>query len=142
MSAEAAHDLECLAEHLRGRSETWAITTAAAISIFLEGEADSLDEAFGLQNGKGQSWRLQLTLDRRDRWLRRAAQEHSLSADDLAVALARYHADGWPRERTLPECPERHRGKVQECLWHALKSRPRPLSARHIRQIIGNEMRF
>jgi hypothetical protein len=45
------------------------------------------------------------------------------AADRLRTLLIRYRECGWRRDRVLAQCPDRHRGKINELFWQLLKIR-------------------
>jgi hypothetical protein len=134
--------LDRLAGDLAADGDPTRRTIGDALARWLAGEAATFDEALGLTNGRGQSWRQQLALARRDGWLLRAAREFDLTAEGLAAALARYASSAWPRDREADACPSRLIGRPQEYLWRALKAWPRVIGERQIRSIIGSQIRF
>ena len=76
----------------------------------------------------------------RDAALREAAARFGVGARDLANRMARYEATAWPRDGAAEECPPRHDGKLEGCLWRALKAVPRAIGERQMRAIVGNEL--
>lgn len=88
-------------------------------------------------------WATVESLNRRDVLLRRAATKffagYSMAgqARQLHTELSRYHSTGWQRERSLDACPPRHRGRLGELLWAALRQNDRPLSERALRRLLS-----
>jgi len=103
-----------------------------------------LDVAWGLKPEPGhRSARTELARQERDRWIREAAARYfegatiREAARQIAEDLARYHASGWKRDASLPECPERYRGRLRECSWNILRANRGSLSEGAVRRILG-----
>jgi hypothetical protein len=58
------------------------------------------------------------------------------AARELAVATANYFTSTWRFDRLLDMPPARHRGRLREQLWLALKAWPSPPSAGTIRRAL------
>jgi len=111
-----------------------ATAHAAALQSYLAGS--DLAAALGLTCGPGQEdARLALRRQRRDGYVRTAAEFWPV-AEDLHLALSRYAASGWSRERHLADCPSHRIGTPLEVLWRILHEIDRVISSRQIREIL------
>lgn len=98
-----------------------------------------LDEALGIVPGP-----LSDRVQSRDELIRHAAAtfltgDMTFRATQLAARLASYRRTAWKRDRFSLACPLRHRGVLQEYLWHVLRLRDLPLAADSIRKILAGE---
>jgi hypothetical protein len=65
----------------------------------------------------------------RDHLLRVAAERFCTGMSERAAAaflrtkLILYRQGSWQRDRSEPQCPDRHRGTIKELLWTLLKTR-------------------
>jgi hypothetical protein len=116
----------------------WFLTVVEA---FESGVA--IEIAFGLKPRRGErDPRRKSALARRDALLCEAARRFWLGSEvrasrELASALRLYEATAWRRERVLDELPLYRRGTVRELYWRILREWPQPISAGHIRRILG-----
>jgi len=146
MSETPVDRLRTLAAALRGRNtiaEDTADDLADGIEAYLEGEAE-LESALGLKPAPGgRQWRTEQAINERDRVLREAAALYwpdrpvAEQAREMAAALARYAATGWPRHRSLAACPERLHGTFSALAWHVLRARDFVLVERVLRRILA-----
>lgn len=81
----------------------------------------------------------------RDRHLREAARLHcACEVTDRAIARAvftayrRYRAGPWDRDCLAETMPERLRGRIDGCIWHALKAKDRALKLTTVRRALGH----
>ncbi len=85
-------------------------------------------------------------LARRDELIRQAAERFFSDASDheaarlLHQALERYAGCAWQRERSAPECPPRHAGRLTASCWHILHAVDRVPSEPLIRKIIAGKL--
>ena len=108
---------------------------------------DDAATALGVKRAPGQrKWQTCAALAERDRLLREAAKRSlgglsvAAQADRLHKELSRYCASAWRRERVCEQCPDRHLGTIQECLWRVLRHHDRVLSARSLRLILATSL--
>jgi hypothetical protein len=120
-----------------------AEAAAASLDAYVEREAASLDDAFGLVRARGErDARNRAALSERDQLLRQAAAQFYPRATPaeagrlLASKMEWYLTSAWARERGASACPPRHAGRVEECLWKALKAEPRALSSERIEKVL------
>jgi hypothetical protein len=103
-----------------------------------------MEQALGLVNGRGQSWKQQVAHTERDGLIRQAVARHfpgplSPAAEAFAKALANYAATAWKldREKPLGACPYRP-GTLKSALFHILKLDPNPLRKSRLRDILSS----
>jgi hypothetical protein len=134
---------------------TWAAVTAvdplaalhrlrAIVAQAGDAEAAALLETL-IQNAPASApgQRTPATIDAlaaRNSELRRAAQEHALSAVELHKLLSRYHVTSWRRDRLAAECPAHLAGRVEARLWSALKAHDYPPGPKQLERILGHEL--
>ena len=98
--------------------------------------AGTLSEALGLDN------RAEIVRARRDALLREVALTlPAWSANRIAGALARYHADRWPRARLELRCPH-PAASLEAKLWNILRVWPAVLSAKQIDRLCPERHTF
>jgi len=103
-----------------------------------------LDDALGLRGPGVRSPATIAARNERDSLIRATAarfyprMDAAEAARLLATAIDRYRSSAWSRgERDAPECPARHRGRVEEMAWRILRVRTDGLSPRSIRRILS-----
>jgi hypothetical protein len=93
------------------------------------------------QARRGYSPALARSIEARNRALRQAAELWSdlprhQAARLLSVSLTRYAGSGWRHEQHTEASPHPE-GSLRDCLWQALRARPRPLSVRQLERVIA-----
>lgn len=137
--------LESLVRALAVSPEEDAAACSQAVQRVLDGEAEGLDDAFGLRPGPGERhWRKVAALHRRDDLIRKAAAEHFVglphreAAERIASELGRYRASrDWRRDRAATACPLTG---IKAKWWQILKLLDRDLGPSRIRQVLANEL--
>ena len=120
-----------------------ALALATGLEAYLSGNVSDLARALNVNIKPGQRTRHTLAaLAERDRQIILAARYcHGDSvasvADQLATAFGRYQSGAWRFDRLAVDCPPRHRGRVTEHLFFAMKAHPTALSAGRVRQILS-----
>jgi hypothetical protein len=117
---------------------------AECLDRFLAHQADSIEEALGIQPMRGGiPWWREEAIRQRDALLRLLALRHfanlSLTRKSREICrLARRYAEtAWRFDRNLPAMPDRYRGKPQELLFQAFRlAAPMPVCERHLRTIL------
>jgi hypothetical protein len=106
------------------------------LASLLSGDSDSIAEFVGFSTTRGHRASNRARRAMRDDLLREAALAH-FDGDPrpLAVALARYSTDCWPRDRAKVEDPYPD-GSLKSMLWLAMQSWPIVPAERQIRRII------
>lgn len=115
-----------------------------SLQSFLDRQATSLNDAFGVRNARGGiPWRVESCMRMRDSALRRLAEEYffdlslSAQAEQIHRLSLRYAASSWRFDREREAMPEAYRGTASEWLWTAFKSgTAMPLCARRLRSIL------
>ena len=115
-----------------------------SLTLFLERQAYTLEEAIGLHFGRGGvPWWLEDAMRRRDTALRELADAYLKGLSTAARARAihrealRYAASSWRADRERREMPQWYAGTIHEGLWRAFKSgAPMPLGERQLRTIL------
>ena len=118
---------------------------ANALHEYLELRAASLNEAFGLRNGRGGvPWHVEDGIRKRDAALRELCERHfqelniSARAETIHRVATRYAASSWRFDRERKAMPDTYRGTLKEQLWLAFKSgATMPLSTRQLRTILA-----
>lgn len=118
---------------------------AQSIDRFLRQQCDSLNEAFGLQQGRGGvPWWREKAIRARDEALRELAQRHfadlapSAQANAILKLSTRYAGTAWGRDSQRANMPEHYEGGPQAHLWRAFKSGAKmPVSGRHLRNLLA-----
>jgi hypothetical protein len=87
-----------------------------------------------------------LILSERNQYLRAAAKFFPGMSDyekarQLHIALLRYSAGAWRRDRTETTCPARHRDRLSGVLWMILKTKDAIPGERTIRSALAIEQR-
>jgi hypothetical protein len=110
-----------------------------ALAALRSGSATSLYVALGIDPGWRQTW----AIDRRNTLMvdyparfYGGSSPHSASKG-VEADLGSYHAAGWARDRTKPANPYPATNK-RHLLFAILEYVDRPLSARHVREIVGS----
>lgn len=145
---DAINNLRTVAELCRTKQalpEGLADWLADAFHAYLELEAASLNEAFGLRNGRGGvPWHVEDGIRKRDAALRELCERHfqELNLSARAEAIHRvatcYEASSWRFDREREPMPDNYRGTLKEQLWLAFKSgATMPLSTRQLRTILA-----
>ena len=144
----AIDNMRAVAQHCRTKERLPAELAdwlAASLLAFLEHEAGTLNDAFGLKNARGGvPWRMEASMRMRDRALRELAAAHfaelSLSARAARIQeiSARYAASGWRFDRDRDAMPPSYEGTPLAFLWRAFKpGAPMPLCRRQLQKILG-----
>jgi hypothetical protein len=144
--------LERLASNLeQGRipDQADAALFANAVRAVTDRKAASLDEAFGLATGRGQSpLQKRLALHKRDLHLRASAEllapasSTSAQAQLLLQADERYRAGRWRDDRLCTACPADIAGTAEGHLWEARQAFPYiPQSLRALQDILAKRNR-
>jgi hypothetical protein len=115
-----------------------------SLNEFLTQRCRSLDEALGLQVGRGGiPWWREEANRKRDAALRELAArhllEHSVTAQarQVHVLSVRYAASAWRFDRDRPSMPPHYAGTPHEWLWLAFSSgAPMPIGERQLRNIL------
>lgn len=115
-----------------------------SLQEFLAHRCRSVDEALGLQAGRGGiPWWREEANRKRDAALRQLAARHlaglsiTAQARQLHVLTVRYAGSTWRFDRTRPAMPTSYTGSVHECLWLAFSSgAPMPIGQRQLRNIL------
>lgn len=115
-----------------------------ALDTYLDREATSLDEAFGLRYGRGgvSCWR-EAAMRQRDAALREMAAtcftddvSPCCRSQQMAQLARRYAATAWRTDKVRTRMPESYSGTDKEFLWRAFRSGAlMPLGERQIRNI-------
>jgi hypothetical protein len=145
---ENIHNMRTLAELCRTGEplpDPLACWLADSLQSFLDQRSPSLNDAFGIRNGRGGiPWRREASIRERDAALRALAQTHlgglcvSAQAARVHKLSLRYGASAWRFDRDREEMPPNYRGTPQQFLWLAFKSgAAMPLCARQLRSILG-----
>ena len=125
--------------------ESLAVWLASSLQSFLDSRTPSLNDAFGVRNGRGGvPWRAEAGIRVRDKALRSLAKTHlsglsvSAQADRLHRLSLRYAASSWRFDRDTAQMPMAYAGTQQEYLWQAFKSGvTMPLGSRQLRTILA-----
>ena len=125
--------------------ESLAGWLATSLQSFLDCRTPSLNDAFGIRNGRGGvPWRAEASIRDRDKALRLLANMYlselsiSARADRLHRLSLRYGASSWRFDREDSEMPPAYAGTAQEWLWRAFKSgATMPLCSRQLRTILA-----
>ena len=118
---------------------------ANSFASFLTQRTHSLNEAFGVLNGRGGiPWYVDISNRSRDTALRTLADSF---LDDLSLCAQagrirqmsqRYASGSWRFDRERDEMPAAYRGTEREYLWRAFKSgAAMPLCNRQLRNILA-----
>ena len=126
--------------------EPLAVWLASSLQSFLDCRTPSLNDAFGVRNGRGGvPWRAEAGIRARDKALRSLAKAHladlsvSARADRLHQLSLRYAASAWRFDRDIAEMPPAYAGTQHEYLWQAFKSgATMPLGSRQLRTILAD----
>jgi hypothetical protein len=118
---------------------------AESLERFLAHQAESMEEALGIQSLRGGiPWWREEAIRQRDALLRLLALRHfaelSLTQKSREICrLARRYAEtAWRFDRDLAAMPDRYRDKPQELLFRAFRlAAPMPVCERHLRTILG-----
>ncbi len=118
---------------------------AESLQQFLEHRCPTVDDAFGVRNGRGGvPWWMEVGLRARDAALRELAHRHlaplSVSARSVRIheLSVRYAASAWRFDRMDAAMPAHYRGTPSEWLWRAFKSgAAMPLGERQLRKVLG-----
>lgn len=118
---------------------------AESLERFLGHQAESIEEALGIQSMRGGiPWWREEAIRQRDALLRLLALRHfpnlSLTQKSREICrLARRYAEtAWRFDRDSPAMPDRYRDKPQELLFQAFRlPAPMPVCERHLRTILG-----
>ena len=118
---------------------------AESLQAFLNNRSRSLNEAFGLVNGRGGvPWHIEEGIRRRDAALRELRDRHfgdlSLSAQarEIHTLSTRYAASSWRFDAQREQAPDHYLGTPKELLWLAFKSGgTMPLCTRQLRNILA-----
>ena len=148
MMLNSINNLRLVAEHCgKGQKlpDVLAAWLAHSLDTYLEQRSRSLNEAFGLINGRGGvPWRMEEGIRRRDAGLRALCERHfgdlSLSAQpsEIHKMSARYAASTWRFDREREQMPDNYRGTGKEFLWEAFKSgATMPLCTRQLRTVLA-----
>lgn len=137
--------LESLVQALSVSPAEDAAACSEAVQRVIAGEAEGLDEAFGLLPGPGERhWRTVAALHRRDDLIRKVAAEHFVglphreAAERIASELGRFRAShDWRRARAATACPL---FGIKAAWWSILKLIDRDLGSSRIRQVLANEL--
>ena len=111
---------------------------------FLAHRCRSVDEALGLQTGRGGiPWWREEANRKRDAALRELAARHlaglsvTAQARQVHVLSVRYAGSTWRFDRTRPAMPPSYAGRAHEWLWLAFSSgAPMPIGERQLRNIL------
>jgi hypothetical protein len=111
---------------------------------FLTHRCRSVDEALGLQTGRGGiPWWREEANRKRDAALRELAARHfagltvTAQARQVHVLAVRYAASTWRFDRTRPAMPPSYACSAHEWLWLAFSSgAPMPIGQRQLRNIL------
>lgn len=115
-----------------------------SLDQFLTHRCRSIDEALGLQTGRGGiPWWREEANRKRDAALRELAARHfaglsvTAQARQLHMLAARYAASTWRFDRTRTTMPPGYGGGTHEWLWLAFSSgAPMPIGERQLRNIL------
>jgi hypothetical protein len=118
---------------------------AASLQSFLNHQAGSLNDAFGLRNARGGvPWRMEASMRVRDRVLRELSAAHfghlslSARAGRIHELSARYAAASWRFDRERDAMPAGYAGTPLAFLWLAFKSGAvMPLGRRQLQKILA-----
>ncbi|MGE0734701.1 MAG: hypothetical protein AB7G15_18270 [Alphaproteobacteria bacterium] len=118
---------------------------AASLQQFLDQRCQSMNDAFGIRNGRGGvPWWMEARIRVRDTALRRLGcdffADHSISARTTRIRqlTLRYAASAWRHDRNHPAMPQHYHGTPHELIWQAFKSGAMmPLAERQLRKILG-----
>lgn len=125
--------------------ESLADWLADSLQQFLEHRCPTVDDAFGVRNGRGGvPWWMEVGMRVRDTALRQLAQRYlaSLSVSAQSIRLhelsTRYAGSAWRFDRMHDAMPVHYPGTPSEWLWRAFKSgASMPLGERQLRKILG-----
>jgi hypothetical protein len=117
---------------------------AECLERFLAHQAESIEEALGIQSMRGGiPWWREEAIRQRDALLRLLALRHfsglSLTrrSREIYLLARRYAETAWRFDRNLPAMPDRYRHKPQELLFQAFRlAAPMPVCERHLRTIL------
>jgi hypothetical protein len=115
-----------------------------SLNEFLTKRCRSVDEALGLQAGRGGiPWWREEANRKRDAALRELAARHladlsrTAQARQVRVLSARYAASAWRFDRAQESMPPHYAGTAHEWLWLAFTSgAPMPIGERQLRNIL------
>jgi hypothetical protein len=117
---------------------------AGSIGRYLDHLTSDLDDAFGLNTGRGGvPWWLVRGIQERDTALRKLAAMYlpdlqiPTQARKIEMLSRRFASCNWQRDKDQKQMPKFYQGTYRECLWIAFQSGARmPLSERHIRNVL------
>ena len=120
---------------------------ANSIGRYLDHLTKYLDDAFGLNTGRGGvPWWLVRGIQERDTALRKLAATYlhdlqiSAQARKIEMLSKRFASCNWQRDKDQKQMPKSYQGSYRESLWIAFRSGARkPLSERHIRNVLKVE---
>jgi hypothetical protein len=126
--------------------EPLASWLAESLESFLDQKSPSLNDAFGVRNGRGGiPWRTEASIRIRDSALRELAGKHlaglslSARAESVHRLSCRYGASSWRFDKDREAMPPAYCGAPQEFLWRAFKSgATMPLCTRQLRTILAS----
>jgi len=100
----------------------------------------TFDEIFGLKPHRGgRSWHDAEMLQKRDSWLRLAAQRYFAGpsiAEQIVDALSVFAAGDWQKVKAFADPPSAWRGTEREAFFWVLKAGDDVLAARSVRRIL------
>ncbi len=144
-SIENMREIATLCRTNRPLPDALAGWLASSLQQFLDQRSPSIDDAFGVRNGRGGvPWWMEASIRARDGALRQLAVSGFESATVSARAARirelsiRYAASAWRHDRARETMPAQYAGTAHEWLWRAFKAgAAMPLGERQLRKILG-----
>ncbi len=136
-------DLCIVGERLPADVSVWL---GRSLRAYLDKQAETLNEAFGIQNPRGGvDWRHAACIARRDKALRALADENfqnmriTAKARTVLELTNRYAATAWRLDRNKFEMPQSYRNRPTRWLWIAFKSgATMPVGSRQLISILSD----